>query len=122
MALTPAVLGVVAGDRDPMVRLYSGGLGASDNDVIVQADDVSSFSEFCVSTTAGAVDITVSLDGSHYTTAPLSLIDFGATAIGTAVLVTAANRMYRFSGCYQNVRVLQNGATPAADVALLCRK
>lgn len=122
MALTLATASDIGGNPSPSsVRLYSGGLGANDNDVIVQADDVAKYSEFHLMTTAGATDVTVSLDGTNYTTAPLSLIDFGATTIGTAVLVTAANRMYRFTGVYQKVRVLQNGVTAPENVTLLCR-
>src|SRR6185503_17338894 len=123
MALTLAVETGAGGNPDPAgIRLYAGGLGANDNDVIVQADNISLFTKFFVMTTAGAVDVTVSIDGTNYSTAPLSLIDLGATAIGTAVLVTVANRIYSFSGTFQNVRVLQNGATPAADVSVLCAR
>jgi hypothetical protein len=100
---------------------YKGGIGASDNDVIVQSGDVSQYDTYLLMTTAGAVDITVSLDGTNYSTAPLSLIDLGATT-SDPVLLTAANRIYGFYGTYALVRVLQNGATPATAVTLIASR
>jgi len=120
MALTLATLSRVSGNTDPRVRVYSGGLGVNDNDVVVQADDVSMFRRFFLMTSAGAADLTVSLDGTNYSTAPLSMNDLGSTSFATAVIVTVANRVYSFSGCFQSVRVLQNGATAIADVTLIC--
>jgi hypothetical protein len=102
------------------VRIYAAGLGENDNDVIVQADDVSGFREFELHSTAGACDVFVSLDGTTYSTAALSMFDLGSASFATAVVVTAANRVYKFTGCFQSVRVLQNGATPPTAVTLLC--
>jgi hypothetical protein len=45
--------------------------------------------------------------------------DQGATTSTTYVLVTAALRLYKFSGKYRCIRVLQNGATAAA-ATLMC--
>jgi len=116
MALTLATLSIPA-SRDQ--RRYTGGLGAADNNVIVQADDVSGFRDFYVMTTTGAVDINVSLDGTLYSGA-LSMTDLGSASFAVAVVVTAANRVYHFRGCFQNIRVLQAGATAPEDVALIC--
>lgn len=117
MALTPATL-VASGSDNP--RTYSGGLGNSDNDIVVQTTDVSAFREFHIHTTAGAADVSVSLDGTNYATAPLSMFDLGSASFATAVIVTAANRVYKFTGCFKLIRVLQAGATPPADVTLVC--
>lgn len=117
MALTPATI-VASGDAS--IRTYSGGLGASDNDVVVQADGVSGYRTFDITTTAGAADVYVSYDGTNYHTAALSLQDLGSASLTTSVVVTAANRVYRFSGCFEKIRVLQAGATPPADVILRC--
>jgi hypothetical protein len=124
MALTLATATSVGGNSPTPqpFRLYSGGLGDNDNDVIVQADDVSTFRDFYLSTTAGATDVIVSLDGTNYITAPISMEDLGSVSFATAVIVTAANRLYHFRGCFQKIRVMQNGATDAADVTLLCAR
>lgn len=101
--------------------LYQDGTGASDNDVIVQTGDVSGFNTFMITSTAGALDILVSLNGTDYSTAALSMTDLGATTTDP-VLVTAANRLYGFKGTYRKIRVLQNGATPATKVNLMCSR
>ncbi len=116
MALTLAIA-----DHMGNALRYKAGLGDNDNDVIVQTGDVSMYDEFLLMTTAGAVDVLVSLDGTNYSTAPLSLIDLGATT-SDPVLVTAANRIYGFYGTYALIRVLQNGATDAANVCLICSR
>lgn len=115
MALTLAVATQVS----ETVMHYKDGTGASDNDIIVQTGDVSRYNMFMLSSTAGALDVDVSLNGSDYTTAALSLTDLGATT-SDPVVVTAANRMYGFVGSFNLIRVRQNGATPATKVNLRC--
>lgn len=96
---------------------YSG-TGTSDNDVLFTTEDVTQFSAFMLMSTTGAVDVQVSLDGTNFSTAALSLQDFGATTTDP-VLVTAAGRVYGFAGKYRKIRVLQNGAT-AANASMMC--
>jgi hypothetical protein len=115
MALTVAVATQVSEN----VMHYKDGTGASDNDVIVQTGDVSRYNVFMLSSTAGALDVFVSLNGTDYTTAALSLTDLGATT-SDPVVVTAANRMYGFMGSFAKIQVMQNGATPATKVNLRC--
>lgn len=86
--------------------------GVSDNDVLITTGDMTPYRVFTLMSTAGAVDVFASLDGTNYNTAPLSLTDLGATT-NDPVLVTAANRMYGFFGAYKYIKVLQNGATAA---------
>lgn len=86
------------------------GSGTNDNDVVIQTDSVDQFDAFCLMSTAGAMDVFVSLDGTNYATAALSLQDFGATT-SDPVVVTAANRIYCFVGKFKKLKVLQNGAT-----------
>ena len=93
------------------------GSGANDNDVTIQTDSVDQFDAFCLMSTTGALDVFVSLDGTNYATAAMSLQDFGATNTDP-VLVTAANRVYCFVGKYKKLRVLQNGAVATANVTL----
>ena len=96
---------------------YSG-TGTNDNDLLFTTDDVVHYSAFMLMSTAGAVDVEVSLDGSAFSTAPLSLQDFGAV-ITDPVLVTVAGRVYGFAGKYKAIRVRQNGATASA-ASLMC--
>lgn len=94
------------------------GSGTNDNDVVIDATDLMDGADtFLLMSTAGAMDVFVSLDGTNYTTAALSLTDMGATT-SDPVVVTAANRMYGFRGKFKAVRVLQNGATAVANAVL----
>lgn len=94
------------------------GTGANDNDVLFTTNDVSRFDAFTLMSTAGAVDVLTSLDGTTFATAALSLSDHGATT-SDPVVVTAALRVYQFRGKFKKVRVLQNGGT-AATAFLNC--
>ena len=91
----------------------------ADNDVMIQTNDVSRHDTFMVMSTAGAVDVYVSLDGTNYSTAALSLQDFGAT-VSDPVVETAAGRVYGFRGKFRKIRVLQKGATNPTAASLVC--
>lgn len=98
---------------------YKSATGTNDNDVVIQSEDVSKWDTFQILTTAGATDVFVSLDGTNYATAPISLQDQGATT-SDPVIVTAAGRVYGFRGKYAKVQVLQNGATAVENACLMC--
>jgi hypothetical protein len=98
---------------------YKSATGTNDNDVVIQSEDVSKWDTFQVMSTAGATDVFVSLDGTNYTTAPISLQDMGATT-SDPVVVSAAGRMYGFRGKFAKVKVLQNGATGVENACLMC--
>ena len=99
------------------VLLYEG-TATNDDDTAIETGDVSRFKGFKIMSTAGAVDVLVSLDGTNYATSPHSLDDL-TDELNTPVLVTVAGKVYEFFGHYRKVKVLQNGAT-AATVDLLC--
>lgn len=105
-------------DLGTHVRYY--GTGANDNDILFTTGDVSRYDACTIMSTDGAVDVFVSLDGTNYATAALSLQDMGATSTDP-VLVTTADRVYGFVLKARRIRVLQNGAT-AADASMLCWK
>lgn len=98
---------------------YFTGTGASDNDLLVTTTNVEKHSLFTLMSSAGAVDVEVTLDGTNWSTVALAMEDQGATANATYVIVTAANRVYKFWGKYRQIRVRQNGAT-AATATLMC--
>ncbi len=101
------------------VEVWSGGISTEDNDVVCQTGSVIHFNTFLILSTAGALDVTVTLDGTNYSTAPLSITDMGAAA-SAPVIVSVANRVYGFKGYFLKVRLLENGSTDTADVTLVC--
>lgn len=100
-------------------RARYAGSAASDNAIAIQTEDVSEYDTFLLQSTQGAMDVFVSLDGTNYSTAPLSMADLGSTSTDP-VIVTAANRTYGFRGVYRLIRVLQSGATAVTAASLMC--
>lgn len=100
---------------------YSGGSGVSAADVVIQTNNVARYDQFFIQSTGGVMEVLVTLDGTNYSTAPLSLMDEGATTTAP-VLLTAANRTYSFNGCFRGVRVRQNGATAVANASMTCSR
>jgi hypothetical protein len=96
---------------------YSGSC-ANGSEVLVTTGDISQYTAFTIVSSTGAVNVYVSLDGTNYTTAAVSLQDFGATT-SDPVTVTAAARLYQFVGKFRKVKVVQNGATASAAI-LIC--
>lgn len=103
------------------VQVYGGGVGVNANDEVIATSDISRFDTFMLISTAGAMQVLASLDGTNFATAPLSLDDMGATD-SDPVIVTAALRIYRFRGSFSKLQVTQNGATAVAGAALVCSK
>jgi hypothetical protein len=114
-----ATLAVI--DQISNILRFSGGVGVNANDVVVQTNDVSKYDTFELISTAGAMQVLATLDGTNYTTAPISLTDMGATT-SDPVIVTAANRIYRFRGAFSVLKVTQNGATAVTGATLVCQK
>ncbi|MHB8816142.1 MAG: hypothetical protein ACYDAE_23160 [Steroidobacteraceae bacterium] len=100
---------------------FSGGTGVNDGDVVIDTTDVARHDMFLLMSTAGAMQVFPSLDGTNYATSPLSLIDMGATTTAP-VTITAAGRMYGFFGTFARVRVAQSGPTGVANAALTMSK
>jgi len=98
-------------------ELWQGIAGVNAADVMIETSDVSQFDTFELVNQAGAAEVLVSLDGTNFTSAPLSLTDFGATTTAP-VIVTAANRLYGWRGKFKIVRVRQNGATGVTSCQL----
>lgn len=93
------------------------GTGTSDNEIVIQSDDIQQYDTFILQSTSGAMDVFVSVDGTNYSTAALSLSDLGATDT-IPVLVTVANRTYGFRGKFKYIRVLQNGGSAVTAAVL----
>ena len=101
------------------VLIWSGGNSDDDNDVVVQTNDVLQYNTFLLMSTAGVLDVLVSLDGTNYATVTLSLTDLGASSTAP-VKVTVAARIYGFRGYFSKIRVLQNAGTDTEEVTLIC--
>lgn len=103
--------------------LLQTGSGTNDNDAVITitnsaSSDLLNYDSFMLMSTAGAMDVFVTLDGTNYTTAALSLADLGATTTAP-VVVTAANRLYSFRGKFSGIIVRQNGATAVQNASLI---
>lgn len=99
-------------------RQYNGIAGVDDNDIVIEATDVSRFDTFMLSNGAGAASVEVN-DGVQWLTAPLSIADLGATT-NDPVLLTAAVRQYGFRGHWNAMRIRQEGATDLTGAVLKC--
>lgn len=95
------------------------GAAAADNATVIETGDVSRYSEYTLQATDGATDVYVSLNGTDYSVAALSLIDLGATT-SDPVTETAADRTYAFFGRFAKVKILQKGATAVVGCVLIC--
>lgn len=93
------------------------GTGSGDNELLFTVNDAREFDTFILMTTSGVADVEVSLDGTNWSTAPLSMTDMGAIT-SDPVIVTVANRVYGFRGVFRGVRVRANGG--AATGSLMC--
>jgi hypothetical protein len=97
---------------------YKSGSGTNDNDLIFGTLlNMDTYDTFELMSTAGAMDVFVSLDGTNFTTAALSLADLGAIT-SDPVVVTAANRLYGFRGKFAAIQVRQNGATAVVNASI----
>lgn len=103
---------------DAYAKLYEGS-SSDDDEIVIETDDMAPYATCLLQSTAGAMDVIVSLDGTDFSTAPYALTDLGA-ADQLPVLVTVAGRTYGLRGVFKKVRVLQNGATAVESADLRC--
>lgn len=78
------------------------------------------FDTYQIGSTAGAMDVFASGDGTNFLTTPLTLIDMCATtSLATTVIETAANRHYLLKGRFKAIQVLQKGATAVENAYVI---
>lgn len=111
-----ALVGTIS--RAGKLTEWLGIAGVSDNDIVIETNDVSHLDVFELSSTAGAMDVFVSHDGVNFTTDPMSLADLGATSVNP-VLLTAPVRRYGFRAAVKLIRIRQNNTTAVADAVLV---
>lgn len=92
----------------------------NDNDVICSIiDDALHYDTWVLGSTAGAMDVEVSLDGTNYLATVIALLDMTSTTPATMVVVTTAGKPAAFRGKFRAIRVRQNGATAVVNPALI---
>lgn len=97
---------------------FKSGSGTNDNDLIFGTlVNMETYNTFEIMSTAGAMDVFVSIDGTNFTTAAHSLADLGAIT-SDPVVVTAANRLYGFKGKFAAIQVRQNGGTAVVNASI----
>lgn len=102
-------------------RLMAEGIdGTSDNDIVLETNDVSRFDVFTFSCGAGTFDVEV-YDGKQWLTNPLAMADLGATTTAP-VVEGSALRLYGYRGPAQKLRVRQKGATACTGFVLRAKK
>lgn len=103
---------------------YTGGTGVNAADVVCQPTDISRYDTFTFASTAGAVAVFATLDGTNFMTSAMAMEDLGAASTTGSVLVTvtAAERIYRIRGSFQSLQFQQSGATGVTAFTLLCSK
>ena len=95
------------------------GTGTNDNDIVIElTSNADHYDTWQLSSSAGAMDVFVSADGTNYLTAAVALIDLGSTAPSTAVVVTTAGGNYGIRGRWPKIKLLQNGATAVVGAVL----
>lgn len=105
-------------NQSPMIK--TGGVGVNNDDVVFElASNAELFDTWQLGSSAGAMDVFVSGDGTNYQSAAVALIDLGSTAPSTAVTATTAGGNYGIKGRWKKIKVLQNGATGVANAFLI---
>jgi len=93
--------------------------GVSDNDIVIELDDVQRFNSFSFQSAAGAMDVDVSLDGANFNLA-VAFKDMASLTPATRVIATVADLLYQYDGNIKAIRIRQKGATAATGSILLC--
>ena len=105
---------------NPSPMIKTGGAGTNDDDIVFDiTSNAEQFDTWQLGSSAGAMDVFVSGDGTLYQSAAIALIDLGSTAPSTAVVVTTAGGNYGLKGRWKAIRVRQNGATAVEDAFLI---
>lgn len=122
--LLPLLAGLATAEVRYLWR--SGALtGVNDNDVLLEMTSathsaLSQCDSWEVSSTAGAIDVFVSMDGTNYLATAVALTDRNSNTPPTAVAVTTAGGLYGFRGHPAKIKFLQNGATAVANGNVTC--
>jgi len=119
MALTPPVLDQSSqGSR--WIR-YTGGLGGADNDILKDVPCEGAIEVIAYSTT-NTFDVYGCLDGTNVSAQALAMEDMTATAPGTRVIVSTADKPVRITNPgFKFLRFLQAGAGAPTNFSVAVR-
>lgn len=105
-------------NQSPMIK--TAGAGVSNDDIVFEiASNAELFDTWQLGSSAGAMDVFVSGDGTNYQSAAIALIDLGSVAPATAVVVTTAGGNYGIKGRWKKIKLLQNGGVAVANAFLI---
>lgn len=113
IAIAAPALAQVSPENNGTFKRYFG--SASIGAVLFTGVDMGEWDACSLMSTIGVVTVEVSLDGTNFTAAGISLEDFGATD-NNPVLVTVVNRVYGFVGKFKSVRVRASGGSATASM------
>jgi hypothetical protein len=100
------------------IVVYSGGLGANDNDIIFTLD-VRGYEEAVSYSLLGTYDIEGSVDGVNFGVIPLSAQPLTTTTPGTFVVVSTADIPLRLrTAGFSKIRYRQAGATAPTNFSV----
>lgn len=118
MALTPATRSSAAEEGHWVY--YTAGLGASDNDVLLELDGRGAL-EIIAHSTLGVFDVFGSLDGTNFSAQALALTDLTSTTPATRVVVTTADKPVSVPVGFRKYKFLQNAATAPTNFSVAVR-
>lgn len=104
------------------VMLRTGSSNADNATVYECLANAERFNTWYLGSVGGAMDVLVSGDGTNFLTANIALVDLASTTPATAVIETAPNGNYRFSGRWKAVRVMQKGATAVTSAYIVAEE
>lgn len=88
------------------------GATTSDNEAVFEiTSNGDQYDTWQLGSSAGAMDVFVSGDGTNYLSAAVALVDLGSTTPATAVIETTAGGHYGIRGRWPKIIVRQKGAT-----------
>ncbi len=77
------------------------------------------YDTYQIGSTAGAMDVFGSGDGTNFGTVALALVDLCSTTPATTVVETTANRHFLLRGRFKAIQILQKGATAVENAYVI---
>lgn len=103
----------------PIATYSNAGTNADNAVVFTITGNGQEYDTYYLGSTAGAMDVNVSGDGTNFLSTVVTLVDLCSTTPATTVIETAANRIYMLRGRFKAIQVLQKGATAVVNAFLI---
>jgi hypothetical protein len=96
-----------------------GGVGVNAADIVFEITaNADLYDSWQLASTAGAMVVVGSIDGTNYQSASIAMVDLGSTAPGTYVTATVAGGNYGIKGRWKKLKVSQTGAAAVANACI----